>query len=328
MSDATDYDRAFDPDAEPFLRVVTEALRAGPGSPEWREVVTTLRGGGVGGVIDYELLMRVRQDLESGRAFRAVRAGPGFTRKLMTRLDDEPSAAKGPRVLTPSVLASVAGIALVLLVVGLALHVLRPAPPAASPAAERLAGTTFGTTAQSAAFTIAGGGDAPAGWRTFGTVRVDPPSGLQPTGDAGARGGVMTGLLPADGPIAVEAVARGRTGGGVVVQVFVADGAPDAVDAAAAEMAAVLRDDVVRPVLPDGRFVGDAAPAVGVVPQWVVRVAVDGDVAVVTANGRRLYAGPSGLPVGRPRYVGVRFLSTDGPAGGDLAVQAVRVLKP
>src|SRR5437762_5700641 len=86
----------LDFESDQFLTLLTEALRAGPGSPEWHDAVGRLTSAtsveprlrDVKNANEYQLLIRARQDLESGREYRAVRAGPGFTRRLMQTIDD------------------------------------------------------------------------------------------------------------------------------------------------------------------------------------------------------------------------------------------------
>ena len=86
-----DTETQFESDAD--LKLLTDALRAGPASPQWHEAVTQLRAGGVNGsdasADEYRLLVAARENLESGREYRSVRAGPGFTRKVMLPLAPE-----------------------------------------------------------------------------------------------------------------------------------------------------------------------------------------------------------------------------------------------
>ena len=61
---------------DPFLTLLTDALRAGPGSPEWHQAVSQLKVSGEN-VDEYKLLIEAREALESGRDYRSVRAGAG-----------------------------------------------------------------------------------------------------------------------------------------------------------------------------------------------------------------------------------------------------------
>ncbi len=79
-------------ETDEMLQLLTEALRRGPGSPEWHQALEKLRDSGAKEADDYRLLMTVRERLESGQSYREVRAGPQFTRELMQKIDDEPDA--------------------------------------------------------------------------------------------------------------------------------------------------------------------------------------------------------------------------------------------
>src|SRR5690242_12889926 len=78
-----------DAPTDPFFELLTDALRAGPGSPQWRDAVAALREKGADDTDEYRLLIRTREDLESGREYRSVRAGVGFTRNVMDRLGEQ-----------------------------------------------------------------------------------------------------------------------------------------------------------------------------------------------------------------------------------------------
>ena len=67
---------------DPFLTLLTDALRGGPGSPEWREAVAKLQAGGIPDAQQYQALVDARENLEGGKSYRSIRAGAGFTRKL------------------------------------------------------------------------------------------------------------------------------------------------------------------------------------------------------------------------------------------------------
>jgi hypothetical protein len=82
-------------ETDQMLKLLTEALRRGPGSPEWHDAVERLRTSGAKEADDFRLLMTVRERLEAGQSYREVRAGPGFTRELMQRIDEEPDRASG-----------------------------------------------------------------------------------------------------------------------------------------------------------------------------------------------------------------------------------------
>jgi hypothetical protein len=85
--------QSMDLESEQFMTLLTDALRAGPGSPEWHQAIGVLRtSGGSAGADEYQMLVRAREDLESGRDYRSVKAGPGFTRKVLAAIEEEGSA--------------------------------------------------------------------------------------------------------------------------------------------------------------------------------------------------------------------------------------------
>ena len=86
----------LDFESDQFLQLLTDALRAGPGSPEWHEAVETLRTNGIEQKDEYRLLISARENLEKGKEYRSVRAGPGFSRKLNEALDTESTSKKSP----------------------------------------------------------------------------------------------------------------------------------------------------------------------------------------------------------------------------------------
>ena len=90
----------FDTDA--LLKLLSDALRRGPGSPEWHDAVARFADANGPGADEYRLLLRARERLESGKEYRQVRAGPAFTRSVFERLGEperHPSDAPRPAVL-------------------------------------------------------------------------------------------------------------------------------------------------------------------------------------------------------------------------------------
>src|SRR5215207_9469757 len=69
------------------LKALSEALRAGPGSPQWRDAVSEWSAGNESS--EHELLLRVREHLASGKSYREIRAGAGFTRLVMEGIEQE-----------------------------------------------------------------------------------------------------------------------------------------------------------------------------------------------------------------------------------------------
>src|SRR6185312_5862641 len=94
-------------ESDPFFQLLTEALRAGPGSAQWGEAVTKLRDGGVEGADEYRLIIRAREDLEKGRDFRKVTAGPQFTHKVLEAVAQEGRRRNG--IPTATIVAILSG---------------------------------------------------------------------------------------------------------------------------------------------------------------------------------------------------------------------------
>src|SRR5215218_3674787 len=129
----------LDFESDQFLQLLTDALRAGPGSPEWHEAVEVLRTNGSGEHDEHRLLIAARENLEKGKEYRSVRAGPGFARKLNEALDSETTKPKHPP--TTGVVALVSA-GLILIAAAVVLYLLFPGgAPTAS--IEELSNTYF-----------------------------------------------------------------------------------------------------------------------------------------------------------------------------------------
>src|SRR5688572_31309804 len=99
----------------PFFQLLTEALRAGPGSAQWGEAVAKLRDGGVEGGDEYKLILRAREDIGLGRDFRKVSAGPGFTRKVLDAVERE--GTRGSGVPTATIVAILSGLVIIAVII-------------------------------------------------------------------------------------------------------------------------------------------------------------------------------------------------------------------
>lgn len=118
-------------ETDDLLKLLTEALRRGPGSPEWHEAIQKLRDQGIREADEYRLLMTVRERLQAGQSYREVWAGPGFTRELMQRIRDESIVSSGKS----RILLWVSVVCLVLLIGSSVtlISVISRKPPPASP---------------------------------------------------------------------------------------------------------------------------------------------------------------------------------------------------
>ena len=332
MADATNFE------TDQFLTLLTDALRTGPGSPEWHEAVTRLRAAGAGAEMDeYRLLVRAREDLESGKEFRSVRAGAGFTRKLMGAI-----AAEGNKttsgVSSATIIAVAAGTVIVAVVIVVAALLMRQDPPAPGKPAEleQLANSTFPTAVVSSDFRTGIGAD----WQPIGTLPVVADNGLRPRpadGQPGKdlRGGVVTvNAIAATEQRAVNAEIRlDRPGDNVSLQLFVtSDRTFDPASLTTPnEFVCWLKGSQVSVLDAGGKLQrqGEKLPQTRGEPT-VTRLSVrfGKEYAIVEGDGKQLFAGKHGLAADKVRYVGVRFHLQGTDRAGAISVQSVQLFKP
>src|SRR3954463_13582132 len=132
--------QTMDLESEQFMTLLTDALRAGPGSPEWHQAIGVLRTSGTSASADeYQMLVRAREDLESGRDYRSVKAGAGFTRKGLQAIEEE-GARKTSGLPSATLIAILATGVILAVVVVIAVSTFRnsPPPPPNNGAAEQL----------------------------------------------------------------------------------------------------------------------------------------------------------------------------------------------
>ncbi|MGH7214762.1 MAG: hypothetical protein ACREIT_08360 [Tepidisphaeraceae bacterium] len=335
-----------------FLDLLTDALRAGPGTPEWRQAVQAVKAAhGNGSVADeYEMLLAAREHLESGREYRAVRPGPGFTRKVMAGIEDEedgPGGRKSRGIPTATIVAVFSALVLVG-VLGLVGHFLWRGAKGDAPKPADLGSMYFGTTVSLSTFDA----DIPTDWREVGLLTVRGlRGGLRPdfaqattlptpAPDYIGGGIVSTMPLAADQPVAVEVTVHiTRASLDVVPQIFITDDPTFSADRGTSphELVWLLRGDQEQVVLPDGRVVaasttssggsgnngttGDSRPL-------IVRFLLDRTGAVIDSGSNRVTVGAHQLNPAKPRQIGVRFLARSGATDAGVTFASVRVLRP
>ena len=339
-------------EADPLFQLLTDALRAGPGSPEWHQAVAKVREGGVSPsehADEFRVLVAVREHLESGRDWRTVRAGPGFTRKLFDRLDEEDHGGRRRGLPAATLIALLGGLVIVgvLAVVAWQLipHGTTGGDRTVKPNIQELEQAYFPTEVAAATFDAAGGtGPAPAlppMWQSVGKLDLEVAKpGLRPApGGPTDVGGALLApdTLPADEPFEVDVKLQlGRPAEDVIVQAFVSADADFSPDKATSgnEIVWSLRGPQQQVILgqtPQKEAPRPAPPPAGDKPQTLtVRILVSKDAAVVQTDGQPLWSGTHGLPA-NPRRVGIRFLRA-GPKAADkghepAAVQSIRILK-
>jgi hypothetical protein len=350
---------AIDLQSDEFMTLLTDALRAGPGSPEWHQAVGVLRASGQNGTGDeYQLLVRAREDLESGKDYRAVRAGPAFTRKVLVGIDEEPGG--GARGLPSANLLALMGAGVILaVIVVVAVVLFKNAPPGASDDKQvnQLRSLFFNQEVAAIDFT-AGEKDIAPEFKTIGELplkvndreKVLRPGTTQPSNGEPRReyraGALMTAEgIPAKQPFLLDAQLRiDKVSENLVPQVFVSEGPPDEEKGTGArELAWLLRDGQPRVALTDGsvKMSAERAPPLKGSQTLGVRIMMDRETAIVSmvedarsssskpGTERRIYEGPHKLSGDAPRYVGVRFLRRTGSGGDERAgVEKISILKP
>ncbi len=309
-----------------MLTLLTEALRAGPGSPAWHEALQRLRAGGVEHADEYRLLVAVREHLESGKAYRSVRAGPEFTQRLMESIEAE--ALRGPRLpstTTVIALLCAAVMLVVLAVVGYLLWTAADHPPADGQGTMLLVNTVG-----AADFS----GALPQDWRTIGRLSVELTRGaMKYTAGADSSGASGGGVLwnqpiPPEEPFVVAANFRvHRQEENLIAQVFVTDDPQfsDENSTTPHELVWLIQSRQAQLIVPSGRVEAQVELARDFRGGLSVQVTVDREKASVDLDGKQMWSGPSGLDPHKPRYAGVRFLRRSNDAGDGIVIQSVAI---
>jgi hypothetical protein len=331
--------RAADIESDPFFELLTDALRAGPGSPQWHQAVERLRqnGGADAGADEYRLLVEAREHLESGREYRSVRAGPGFTRRLFSEIGEH--GAPGSGVPTATVITVVSALAILAVVVVVAVLMMRGGGTRPEQPQTDLSALYFPTDVASATFRDA----IPAGWRRIGNLSLLTDEGLRPAvmpmevGDYMGGGVVTESPVPADKPLAIEAVVTvPATAGDYIAEVFVSDSADfDERRATSPREVVWLLEGASQKVMVGGRNEGRVEPVKGSAKPMTVRIVVDATRALVETRpdegaaagaATTLWSGNHGLDPSKPRYAGVRFIRGAGGSTDVASVRSVRVV--
>ncbi|MFI5381180.1 MAG: hypothetical protein ACHRHE_17930 [Tepidisphaerales bacterium] len=324
MSQMLDFER------DRFLELLTDALRCGPKSPQWKEAVEKLRSMGGADADDYQLLLRAREDLEAGLEYRSIRAGAGFTRKVMEQIEKEPVGGAQPAVPAAGLIALLAAVGILAVLIVVAVVLMRQ--PGLEPGVAELQNMTFPRTVLLADLSVG----VPPELREFGRKPVVSAAAkgirsAEPTGGKDFVGGGvhLAEPLPAGDPLDVEiGFNRGKPSVNLDLQVFVSESTsfdgPKAMSPR--ELVVDVRDGQFAVYRPDGTMAGSLVKAAE--GRNIVTLKLDSRNVVVEANGKTVYAGPHGLSGGL-RVPGVRFLARGGEKKLDeLSVSKIRVLRP
>lgn len=316
----------LDIESDAFLKLLTEAMRAGPGSPEWRQAVETLRGKGASGE-EYQLILTAREHLESGKGYRAVRPGPEFTRKVLEGIEKSSDAGNSKGWNTTTIVASIGGLLLIGVVVVL-LAMLWKSPTGQS--SEDLAGLYFPVTKSLTTFDTF----APDGWRRIGPLPVIVRSGLRAQNADGSAGEVMGGGVVANMPIAAnETIAievtldASNVSDDGIAQIFLTDQPEFSADRATTphELIWLTQGPRVQVILPSGR-VESSTQTLPKSASILVRLVLNRDRVLINSDGQALFDGGHLLDPTKPRYLGLRFLSKAGVQVTGPAFLSVRFL--
>jgi hypothetical protein len=308
---------------------VTDALRAGPGSPQWHQAVTLLRESGTGD--EYALLYSAREHLESGREYREVRPGVGFTRKVMEGVEREAGGSK--RGLSTATLVAIGSSIVLVIVVGLIVYFSLPSRPDARGELDKLGSTYFVNEVMSEKFTE----NIPEQWKVIGSLpplASDKGLRLGASVEGAPKGGgvVSAAGIPAEEPFALEVTLLTPAGGDdLVTQVFVSDRPDFSADRATSphELVWSLQKGQGQVILPDGRVQGQRADLPASSEPQSVRFVIGQRVGTIEAGGKKIWEGEHELASDRPRFLGVRILRLGtGVLPSSVRVQSIRVLKP
>lgn len=302
---------AFETDQ--LLKVLTEALRRGPGSPEWHEAIERLKQDGVQGRDEYRLLLTVRERLEAGQEYREVRAGPGFTRELFGKLDSEPAGASTRRPIT----AIVVGLICVLVLAGSATVMIGYLSNGekSDQSVQKLSQQLFSTPVEQWTFE----NTIPPSLIATGALRLDPAGGLR-------AGRAKDDKYPADATLFARTPVDLSHGVCVESQMQFRPGTdvrPTLVVNASGNAIALTLDDKGflfhrgSETIPLDRSLQPGL--------YNVRLKLSDTAVIAEVNGQVLWTGTHTLT--GPATPGIR-LTRLGKTGGDIRVQSLRILTP
>ena len=309
--------------ADPFVQLLTDALRAGPGSLEWQQAVARVNAGEAGMGDEYAMLIRARENLASGKAYREVRPGIGFTRKVMQSIAAEAVATRK----NPLSAGLISYIGAGLIVASLAVFLFWLTKGGAG-SGEDLTSLILSTTRLSVSLD----GPLPSDWKTIGPLPVDPAKGLVPqspvTNTEYIGGGVVsTNGIDAAEPFAVEARFQFQhVSDAVIPQLFVTDDPNFNAQRGVSphELVWLVRGGSAQVALPDGKLTSASKKIVD--GQSIqVRIVVGPTHTVVMCDGNELWTGVSQLG-NAPRYIGVRLLCKKGDPQSMVSVKQLRML--
>jgi hypothetical protein len=319
-------------ETDPFFVLLTDALRAGPQSPAWRDAVAALRTQGLEGADEHRLLIETRESLESGRDYRSVRAGAAFTRKVLGDIEAESAVGTRNGIPTATIVTLICGLLIIGAIVYISIHLAKQnVGPAAKIDDLETRSQAFLDKVSGASFS----GSIPSGWKGIGSLELDSTDGLRPkspTENKNLGGGVVwTGTRPGDQPFAVDVtVSASEPSTAIILEAFVTTDPNFSADKGTSSHDLIwqLRGREQR-VLVNGAGQNIATP-LSFHSGDTIRLIVGPEVAIVEivgANGakpQRLWAGTHELGAAA-RSIGVRFLQTEAPGKTNIGIQQIKV---
>jgi hypothetical protein len=318
--------------SDPQLIALTDALRAGPGSPQWRDAVNRLREQGGDQADEYLLLCTAREHLASGRSYREIHAGPGFSRKVMQAVEQEQTGGPSRVAPTAGMIALLSSIVVIVVVASVGYILWRSSGTKTGPRGD-LSQVYFTETVLKDSLDA-----APQGWRLVGALPLTFDKGLRPgdapAGDAEFVGGALLWeqSVLSSKPMQIDVTLRlPAPESKLVAQVFVTDD-PSFSDIRATsphELAWTYRAGAATVALASGRLEPATFNSGAKQQSLDVRIQFDAQSAAIDTGGKRLWSGEHGLDPGKPRFVGVRFLAPAGEkADPNGSFQSIQLKKP
>ena len=307
----------MDINSDQFMNLLTDALRGGPGTPEWNQAVKALRASDQN-VDELNLLCSARERLESGKEYRSVKPGVGFTKKVLEGLEEP---GKGRRIPTANLIAILAAGAILAVVIGIGVMLSRGSGRQ-NPQIEELTSKIFGQKILSTTFVKNSDKknpfSTPEGWTTFGTLplavvngSLNPAPTTRESTDTSSKyqvgGLVTTAELSADVPLEVDMLIRmnPKSPADDFFELFITD-EPISENTNGGHVIAWSITGKESRVFLDGKpaLKSDRQLTKNEIP---IKFLINRDFAVIEIEGQRLYAGANMLSTTNPRYMGIRF---------------------
>lgn len=300
-------------ETDQMLKLLTEALRRGPASPQWHEALEQLRHSGAQDADDYRLLMTVRQRLESGQTYRQVRAGPGFTRDLFQKIAAVSESANN-RGRTAVCIALICAAVLI----GSIAIILQMMTNGQTPSVEssKLAQTLFVSSVRQWDFNS----EMPEEVLISGALKLQVQDGLRAARQDATADATVTSpeSLDLSTAVCVEAQVQFQPNQDVRIEIGVA---PENTLAAAGGVSILLQDKGF--VVTQGQtFTIDRSLQSA---SYTVRIKLDASHAMIDVNGQPVWSGTH--TVESPVNAFIR-LYKDGKRVGDSRVKSLRILRP